>query len=338
MSDPAAGAELSLAEAADAFARLPAPLQLASLNPAMVEVDACRDAALSPVHWAYREGAHTMLHSFHAAAIPGMDGCDLQSAYGYGGPLSNSDEVPFIERADRAFGAWARSRSALAEFLRLHPLVPHERWYRGNLSPNRDTVVIDLEGDFAARYEGRRRTDVRRFVAAGLQVVRVDAKAMMAAFPPLYRVNMEQVGAAPEYYFPEQYFAGLLALGSTEGWLVYSGERVVAGALVLVSANAGVAEYHLGAMAPDSGHLKPTVGLLHSAAEHYARTGLRRFYLGGGRGTAPDDRLLFFKRGFSPSRATYRIGHRIHDPERYAALRAAHPGKAASGRVLFYRD
>lgn len=332
------GAQLSLAEAASTFRGMPARWQLASLHPQLVELDAMRDRLLRPVHWCFRAGERVLLHSFHLGANPGLGVTDIQSATGYGGPLSNSDDPAFLRDADTAARRWAAEHGVVAEFLRFHPMVPHARWYAGEVARNRDTVRIDLARDPAEQYQPRRRTDVRRFLKAGVRVERVPAEAMRQLFPPMYRDSMDQAGALARYYFGQDYFDALLGLERVEGWLAYEDARALAGAIVLVSPEAGVAEYHLGAKSAGAERHKATVGLLHVAAGAYRERGLRDFYLGGGRSVAEDDSLLYFKRGFSPQTDPYHIGSRVYDARHYERLKAQFPAATGSGRVLFYKD
>lgn len=329
--------ELTLTEAVGVFEAMPAEWHLASLHPAMVEVDAKRDLSLRPVHWCFRDGERCLLHSFHLGENRGFVMKDIQSAYGYGGPLSNTDDAPFLAAADLALKQWARDHAVVAEFLRFHPLVPHARWYAGDVAHNRDTVHIDLAGDLFERYPTRRRTDIRRFLEGGVRVEKVPPAVMQGSFPGLYRENMDRIGAASSYYFPEGYFDALFRFGGAENWLAYAGDRAIAGAVVLVSARARIAEYHLGAKTDGSDRQRATIGLLHVAASFYQSMQFRYFYLGGGRSVATDDSLLFFKKGFSPLTGRFQTGSRVYDAGRYAELKGMFPDKAATGRVLFYK-
>lgn len=338
MTDREHGGDVSLLDAADAFRCLPERCQLAALHPALAHADALRDATLRPVHWVFRRGAQCYLHSFHVRANRRLALHDLQSPYGYGGPLANTDDADFLRLADRAYCNWARQNGIVAEFLRFHPLVPHATWYAGLLSFNRHTVCVDLTRDLLAQCEARRRTDIRRFAETGLEVVQVPGMTMLEAFLELYRQNMERVEAKPEYYFGAAYFEALLQLPQAESWLVRLGGRPIAGAVILVSAHAGTVEYHLSAVADGAERHRPMIGLLHAVAAHYQAASFRQFYLGGGRSTAADDSLLYFKQGFSSMTSPYMIGSRIHDADRYAQLKAQFPERAASGRILFYED
>ncbi len=179
---------------------------------------------------------------------------------------------------------------------------------------------------------------MRRFLESGLTVERVSPSAMKQTFPDLYRANMDQVGAASSYYFPSEYFEALFELDGTDNWLAYSGESIVAGAVILVSSRAKIAEYHLGAKAEGSDRQRAMIGLFHVAASCYKSMSFRYFYLGGGRSVAKDDSLLSFKKGFSSLTGLFKIGSRVFQPERYEELKRLFPEKAATGRVLFYRD
>lgn len=332
------GCQLSLTEAVKVFQTMPAEWQLASLHPEMVELDAKRDNLLQPVYWCFRANDQCLIHSFQLGDNPGLAIKDIQSAYGYGGPLSNTDDPQFLILADHALKQWAQDNSVVAEFLRFHPLIPHSKWYAGEVVSNRETVYIDLAKDLFEQYQTRRRTDVRRFLESGLRVERVPPETMQGIFPGLYKENMDQIGAASNYYFPEVYFDALFHFGGAENWLVYSDNHVMAGAVILVSAQAKVAEYYLGAKAQGSERHRAMIGLLHVAADFYKSMRYRYFYLGGGRSVAANDSLLFFKKGFSSLTGQYQTGSRVYKPQQYMKLKNMLPNKAATGRVLFYKD
>jgi hypothetical protein len=338
MTEAPAGRQLSLSEAVQIFETMPAQWQLASLHPSMVELDAARDEALRPIHWCFQANGHGLIHSFQLADNPGLAVRDVQSPYGYGGPLSNTEDPEFLKAAEDAFAAWAKASNVIAEFVRFHPLVPHARWYAGQIVDNRETVHIDLAKELFEQYETRRRTYVRRFLESTVRVERVSSQFMSGVFPDLYKHNMDQVGAKPEYYFPEKYFDGLFRFASAENWLAYAGSEPIAAAVILASARAGVAEYFLGAKASGFDRQRAMIGLIHRVAEHYQSLSFRCLYLGGGRSVDPADSLLSFKKGFSSSIAQFQIGSRVYQPEVYAHLRQLLPAKAATGRVLFYKD
>jgi len=336
--------ELGTAEAAALWDALPAALRAPGLHPAYLEADALREPGLGPVRWLYREGQALCCHGFHLAPLPGEAGeagwRDLQSPYGYGGPLVHPWPPPpgFLERVWAAHRAWCAERRVLAEFLRFHPLLPGAEAYGGEVRGDRDTVWVDLaagpEG-WRGAYQGRARTALRKARRLGLTVAWWGPGPFLEAFAPLYAAHMERLGAHPDYRFPRPYLEALVRWPAALRGVILDPEgRVVAAALFL--AEGEVLEYHLAADRPEGRAAGAPTLLLDAAFERGAELGLRRAHLGGGRGPDPADALLRFKTAFSPRRARYRTGRWVHRPEAYEALRRRWP-RPRPGRVLFYR-
>src|SRR5260370_28932665 len=93
---------IDVAAARALYARLPASLRLATLSPEYVEIDSSRTPEVQPAYWCYQEAESFWYHGFHLAALPGVDGFDIQSPYGYGGPVAHTDAADFLPRACRA--------------------------------------------------------------------------------------------------------------------------------------------------------------------------------------------------------------------------------------------
>ena len=47
---------------------------------------------------------------------------DLETPYGYGGPISNTTDQNFILRSNLKFSKWVKSNNIISEFVRFHPL------------------------------------------------------------------------------------------------------------------------------------------------------------------------------------------------------------------------
>lgn len=258
----AAGREIDLQEATHRFASLPAALRMGSLDPRFVAADAIRDETLRPVYWLYNEGNHCLLHSFHLGTIAGTDVCDVQSAYGYGGPLATTDDPQFLDRANQTFLAWAQGQAVTAEFLRFHPAADNQRFYRAPVREDRDTVSIDLTQDLFGQYQSRRRSYVRSAMRGSMRCELVAAGEMLAKFPAIYAQNMTALRAGSFYFFSHQYFERMLQLDFVQGILAYDETGgVVAG--LIIAACAGNVEYHLAAALPDAPALATKIGRAH---------------------------------------------------------------------------
>lgn len=324
-------------EAQQLFDSLPSTHRIATLSPRYVTVDAQRDEALTPIFVVYREGDAFWLHGVHRAPVPGTPWQDLQSAYGYGGPLANCEDSDFAARAWAAYQDWCAKESILAEFVRFHPLCENWRYYGGESRDERATVVIPLAGpDPAAGYETRCRTAVRKARNAGIETEWLDPAACAERFAGFYREGMASIGADVFYFFDDAYFASLACMPGVSLLACHlKGDWLSAGLFLRCG---DTAEYHLSATTPAGRRLGATNLLIDAAAEQACAEGASRLYLGGGTDAAEDNPLFFFKRSFSALRAPYRIGHALHRPADYVALREAYRRRGVvSSRILFYR-
>ena len=298
----------------------------------------------------YRRGDRMWLYPFLLQPITTTDGWtglfDIDAPYGYGGPVSTTDDVGFLADAHRAFSDWCDDREVVAEFVRLHPLLQNQRWLdpRTTTLADRLTVSLDLSclkaGDLP--YSAATCYMLRRADRLGCTVGVRSVKDGFEPFVKLYLAAMERLGAEDYYLFNQTYFLGLQDLAQNTGWLVVAetaGEWVAA---ALFLRGPRWLHYHLAATHPD--HRLPGMAnlLIHSAAQLGADHGLELLHLGGGRSTAPEDSLLKFKATMATCNHTFHIGKRIYRPALHQELcsewRSRHPDLVPlyGNRVLCY--
>jgi lipid II:glycine glycyltransferase (peptidoglycan interpeptide bridge formation enzyme) len=318
------------------FSTLPGALQIGTLSPDYVTADAIRDPSHAACFIAYQETDRFWLHSLHLDAVPALEGwSDLQSAYGYGGPVANTDDSAFIQRAWHAYQGWCREKRILAEFVRFHPMADNWRLYRGEIREDRQTVAIALNGaEPDSLYEIRCRTAVRKAVRHQLETSWLPLSSHLHKFADFYRDSMARIGAAPAYLFNNDYFDSLAKNTSPRLLVCHQNNSWLAAALFLDGAE--MLEYHLSGASEAGRKLCATNLLLHTAAEAARQEGKKWLFLGGGTDSQPDNPLFFFKAGFSPHRFQFRIGHEIHASSEYERLKAR-LNADANPRVLFYR-
>ena len=318
------------------FNSLPGRLQPPTLSPAYVVADSLRDPHLRPVFLAWQRDSGFLMHALHESEVPGTPHVDWQSAYGYGGPIVYGLSDDEVSDAWKAIDAIASERSVVAEFVRFHPILGNQQAYPGARRVDRQVVYLDLESpDLLNSYSGRARTAIRKALAAGLQPQWESPRDARASFPDFYREGMRRIGASDFYHFSDRYFDALLALANTRVLSILQGtERLAMGVFLFGS---DLAEYHLSATSEAGRVTGATNLLLHAAALRARDNGCRGLFLGGGTDARPDNPLLKFKSSFAPASLTFYIGHRVHGHSVYAAMQAAQPELARSGRVLFYR-
>jgi len=325
-------------EAEGIYHRLPATLQAATLHPRYVIADALRDSALEPCFWHFEHAGEVLLHGFHLSNIPGTEWRDLQSPYGYGGPLATTSDRDFLSRADKAFLEWAQEHRVIAEFLRFHPMLENWAYYLGDHFRDRETVWVDCTvPDRIMSYEVRQRTAIRKAIKDGVLVRQLSNEELLAGFPPFYREAMKAIQADRFYLFPDTYFEALFSLPLVSGLAAYMGDEIVAMSLFLRDT---IGEYHLSAKNLKGARHSASSLIMHEAFDGMHASGIDKVYLGGGTSNKPDDPLFFFKAGFSDRRAEFRIGKRVIMPAAYDELKSIYAQRYADNpqRILFYRS
>lgn len=273
--------------------------------------------------------------------------CDIETAYGYGGPLCNSEDSGFLARAHGAFDEWSQANKVVAEFVRFHPILGNQKWSPGKVDvlPDRQTVSIDLgePGCEGFTFEPKVRNKLRRTQQLGAVVSCELSDENYDMFLGLYKNTMDRLDAEDSYYFNDAYFDGLRRLIVGSGFLLMVKlEDVVVAAAIFLKGE-GWLHYHLSATDPMV-KVPGAINLLVVKAAQLGREqNLRGLHLGGGRSAAADDSLLRFKRSMGSITHGFYIGRRVHDMKLYKELcaqwRSSFPQlvERYAGRVLCYR-
>jgi serine/alanine adding enzyme len=257
--------------------------------------------------------------------LPAGGGWDATSAYGYGGPVSDSaqDAAAFGHDLDD----WARENGVVSTFLRLHPLLDTSRLVPptadlvelGTTVPWQVAAGLDLEG----RMHPHHRRAARRAANAGLRVTVDPEPTSLGEFRKLYEATMRRQDADPFFFFPDAYWDTLLAHretlrpvlvdGSLDGELVAS---------LLCFAAGPWLHYHLGGSSDIARRIGATNRCFLAGAEWAQSHGMTDFHLGGGIGGSSESSLFVFKHRFDPAgpRLPFRVAKLVHDPARYHEL------------------
>jgi len=270
-------------------------------------------------------------HSAAVREIPGTDLDDLETPWGYGGPVA-LDEAAFWQ----GLGLWRQRQidnNRVAEFVRLHPFL-NPMSFRGwfdHLRLDRLTIVVDLAEPAAERW--RRYTKGTRYSIRQAQKklsFRKLGPGEDAVFRECYEEGLRRNQAERNYYFPADYFAAVLAADWATAWVAEQDGKPVAIACFLDGG--AFAHYHLSGGGDAARESFAHYGLLELAIEHFAAKGARWMHLGGGRTSHPDDALLSFKSKFSSRRVPYYTGGLVYARSAYEQL-----ARGRNERFLSYR-
>ena len=325
-------------EAVRVYESLPADLRVPGLHPLYIAADATRHRDRRPEFHVFTDGGAVFYHGYLTGPVPGTAFRDIETAYGYGGPVATSTDRDFLRAAWAEYGGICADTGVLAEFMRFHPMVDNARFHGAVASFNRQTVWVDLlRPNVSDGFKSRARTAARKAEKAGVTIEWVDGPRFLETFPAMYDTHMKWIGASPAYFFPRAYHEALAALPDARLALAFLDGAAIAGSIFLIDGH--LMEYHLSASNREGRDRSATNLILLAAAGLGWAEGCRVLHLGGGNSDAPDDPLFFFKCGFSSGRADYRIAGTVHHREAYDALSRAWLAENGSlpQRTLFFR-
>lgn len=281
----------------------------------------------------FQRGDDVLLHPFMKQSISRVGGLelegewrDIQSVYGYSGPLATTEAEDFLEEAFKAFHKYCLENNIVAEFIRFNPLLGNQRFISRDyrvIHP-KNTVEVSLNRtseELWSSYPSVQRNMVRKAQKAGLEFELADLSwELLTEFRRLYEETMQYVGAKDYYYFSESYYRA--ALNELNGNMKIGIARLEGetAAAALIMYYGDKLHYHLSAADTRYRSLAGTNLILHSTAEWGLSQGFQRFHLGGGRGNNTDDSLLKFKLRISPEQLPIYLGMKVHLESKYDEL------------------
>ncbi len=253
-----------------------------------------------------------------------FDGYDLETAYGYGGFLINTQDQAFVHKALKEYEAFCQNQNIVAEFFRFHPFndFPYNfSNYFDFFVEDRPTVFVDLKKAYEIIYKAYHptlRRNLKKASKNNLIFLKLEPNSEnIRRFLHLYYMTMKKNNAHSFYFFPESYFDKLFNLQNTKLFGVEFKGQIVN--MVIILESFPFCYYHLGASDPEYYFLNGNPFLFDQLIKFYQQK-FKIFYLGGGATPAPDDSLLRFKRKFSPDTKPFFIAGKIFNKEKYDHL------------------
>lgn len=246
---------------------------------------------------------------------------DLETPYGYGGPLYDS---PVSEKSAEIFlkemTDFSLENGIVSQFVRFHPLLKNfdmppvfETRYL------HDTIFIDTKDPETIfnNLDSKNRNMIRKAEKSGI-TISMRPIDDYGDFMPIYRETMERDNASQYYFFDESYFKSQLALKDNACifYAMHEG-RPVGGAIIYF--NDRFMHYHLAGTLTEYRKYAPGNLLLYKAALWASQMGISKFHLGGG--ISSDDNLFRFKKKFNKNgRLPFVIGRTVFDRRGYDRL------------------
>jgi hypothetical protein len=250
---------------------------------------------------------------------------DVSSAYGYGGPLYETDNLPKLksEFFDN-FTKYCEEKNIISQFDRFHPLLKNHFLFDGysDLAQIRKTVNIDLTGTDTiwSNIDPKCRNMIRKAEKSDVVVVVDDDKETLHNFINLYQATMKKNGTSEYYFFSVKFFVDTIEnLG--DNIIItnaYFENKTVASALFMKNEN--FLHYHFSGSDPEYRNIQANSLLLYKTALYGLENGIKTLHLGGGF-ESEQDSLFKFKKSFNRNEPNdFFIGKKIHNYDDYNAL------------------
>lgn len=275
----------------------------------------------------YQEDDSIMLFPFlrRAFEYKGNTYFDFETAYGYGGPVSNDHSESFMEEALQAMVIKASEENYVCGFVRFHPLL--ENWDSfnkvGRLIMDRKTIAINLTGGIEATWMNEIHTKNRNVIKKGekngLEFIVDNDFTYLKEFEELYNSTLDKLEADDFYYFDPRYYDQLKDTIKNRflGIVKHEG-KVVAGAIFFYQLPYG--HYHLAGSDKASLKLSPNNFLLWGAAKELTNRGVEHLHLGGGTDGTEENSLYLYKRKFSKYEYQFTLGKMIFNSALYDSI------------------
>lgn len=246
---------------------------------------------------------------------------DIESVYGYGGPLTNSFDKTFLSNFEESFLKYCNENKIVAEFIRFHPLIHNENIFNKHVQVihNRSTVYLDLTKGIDRIWnediKSKNRNVIRKAEKNGLYV---ELSNDYETFKTIYNSTMKKVDARDYYYFDDKYYENIKENSNFILLNVKRENKVIAAAIFMVYGE--YFHYHLAGSLEEELKFSPNNLLLWEAIKYGINKGYKKMHFGGGLINSLDDNLFKFKSSFSKSYTDFYIGKRIHNLDVYEYL------------------
>lgn len=241
---------------------------------------------------------------------------DIESPYGFYGPISNSEDKNFINQANNFFDQWCCKNNIIAEFIRFNPLLSnHNLRTTCDISVERKNLFFNLNNldnhkNFKI-FNSKIMNQINNYKKYNLEIVESHKDSDYFDFIKIYLENMKNLKVHKFYEFNDKFYKELLKLIKKNGYLLIcrSSSEVIGGTIILFD-KINV-YYFLSAINKDYKISGISNSLIYFAIQKTSDIKRKIFYLGGGNSSSSDDNLFKFKKKMSNEQCNFYIGKKI---------------------------
>ena len=252
---------------------------------------------------------------------------DIETPYGYGGFISNTKDVKFLNKAIMSFNLYAKNNKIIVSFFRFNPFLKNQTFQKTKINYyyNRRIVYLDLNNSLKEIYKNSYSSNHRNMIRKARKIYYLklsDKKKDFNKLVQLYLKNMKEINAEKFYFFNKDFFDGLF-FKLKNNLIILSAvkkksKETSAAVLILFDKNTGY--YFLSGKNKKVDDNSSTNFLLHKASIFLKKKNIKFFNLGGGNSDDQNDPLFKFKKKISEKTKSFFIGKMIHNKKIYDQL------------------
>jgi len=260
--------------------------------------------------------------------FPGFENFyDIESAYGYSGPVSNSQDQIFLKNALELFKNYCFKKNIIACLIRFDPFTQlHNLFDKKNIDISYEGEIVYKKFDpnlsISEDYNTSIKNKILKAKKNELKVSISNNYQDFMSFVNLYLNLMEQKKANQDYFYSLDYFKNIFKeIDNKFDFFVVrktNSKDIFGGCIVLKCIKK--ASIHLSAVSEQIKKLGAAVLLRHEITEFYSNKNFKLINYGGGLTKKNSDSLLKFKKNFSKKTKPYYIGKLIINKDLYNKL------------------
>lgn len=332
------------------FLCLPVKFQDIYFNPEYLLMSGTEKS--EPLIFLYEEGNSFWYYSFTKNKIDNNlisndseEFYDLETPYGYGGPISNSNSSAFLTNAQHVFFEWCEENNIVAEFVRFHPIIKNQKYYNNldRIKLNRFTVsyLFPNKENININYHSKTRNMIKKFNKNNFNFIITKSFDRYCQFIDLYKRLIISKNTSKFYLFGDEYFHNLYRVLCKSGWLICIESKsydLIGGSVLLHGKQ--FSHYHLAASEKKNEYSGVNNVILDIAINKAKDSKLKGIHLGGGNTSSLNDSLFKFKENMGNTKNEFYIGSKIYNKSIYQQIKKNFEKQGNicnTEKILFYK-
>ena len=254
----------------------------------------------------------------------GVDLIDIATPYGYGGPISTTNNPSFLREFNKFADSFFLDMKYVAEFIRYHPIIENYKFRNIENIWVHNTFGVNFSEGFDEKphfWKDSSKRNVKKSQKFGLSFnIQTIEDVNLDKFIKLYMSTMKRKNALDYYFFNSNYWNLLIKLSKNSKVLMASvsyRDKTIASA-ILLNWKKTYLHYHLGGSDNNYFNMRPNNYLFWEIEKWAAKEGFSIMHLGGG--VIKGDTLERFKRSISNVEFKFFIGRKVFNSSIFRKL------------------